>query len=107
MVVLGHFSSLFNGGEGLLGVSLGGINLTWPGAARIPSRARIPSQRHYSYLLRRNDNERQRLLYRDDGKRVFPRRNFVEVNSKRDDLFSDHCIYTSELCYGREEAWMK
>jgi hypothetical protein len=38
MVVLGHFSSLSNGGVDLLGISLGGINLTWPGAAQIPSR---------------------------------------------------------------------
>jgi hypothetical protein len=38
MVVLGCFSSRSNGGAGLLGVSLGGMNLTWPGAARIPSR---------------------------------------------------------------------
>jgi hypothetical protein len=39
-------------------------------------------------LLWRNDSERQRLLYRDDGKRVFPRRKFVEVDSERHDLFS-------------------
>jgi hypothetical protein len=47
---------------------------------------------HYSYLLRRNDSERQRFFYRDNGKRVFPRRKFVEVDSKRDDLFSGHWI---------------
>jgi hypothetical protein len=38
MVVLGCFSSRSNGGAGLLGVSLGGMNLTWPSVARIPSR---------------------------------------------------------------------
>ena len=38
MVVLGCFSSLSNGGAGLFGVSLGGMNLAWPGAALIPSR---------------------------------------------------------------------
>jgi hypothetical protein len=38
MVVLGRLSYLSNGGVDLLGVSLGGMNLTWPGAARIPSR---------------------------------------------------------------------
>jgi hypothetical protein len=43
-------------------------------------------------LLWRNDSERQRFLYRDDGKRVFPRRKFIEVNSERDDLFSGHWI---------------
>jgi hypothetical protein len=53
------------------------------------------SLQHYIYLLRRNDSERQRFLYRDDGKRVFPRRKFVEVDSKRDDLFSGHWIKRS------------
>jgi hypothetical protein len=43
-------------------------------------------------LLRRDDSERQRLLYWDDGERVFPRRKFVEVNSIGDDLFFGHWI---------------
>jgi hypothetical protein len=34
MVVLGRFSSLSNDGAGLLGISLGGINLTRLGATR-------------------------------------------------------------------------
>jgi hypothetical protein len=27
-----------------------------------------PSWQHHGYLLQRNDSERQRFLYRDDGK---------------------------------------
>jgi hypothetical protein len=38
MVVLGRFSSLSNGAGAGLFNSLGGMNLTWPGAAQIPSR---------------------------------------------------------------------
>jgi hypothetical protein len=50
------------------------------------------SYRHHGDLLWRNDDERQRFLYQDDGKRVFPRRKFVEVNFERDDFFSGHWI---------------
>jgi hypothetical protein len=37
MVTLGCFSSLSNGGAGLLGVSLGGMNLTFAGLDQTPS----------------------------------------------------------------------
>jgi hypothetical protein len=41
MVVLGRFASLFNGGVDLLGVSLRGMYLSWPGEARMSSRERL------------------------------------------------------------------
>jgi hypothetical protein len=55
------------------------------------SRIALASSWQYcSYLLRRHDSERQRFFCWDDGKRVFPRRKFVEVDSEKDDLFSGH-----------------
>jgi hypothetical protein len=42
------------------------------------------------YFLGRNDGKRQRLFNRDDGQRVFLRRNLVEVDSKGNYLSFGH-----------------
>jgi hypothetical protein len=45
---------------------------------------------HCDYFLRRDDSERQRFLYWNDGERFLPRRKFVEVDSTGDDLLVGH-----------------